>query len=165
MKKLRLHILLLFVLSFLFSGSGSVFTQSGQSGTGSLANTTAGQFSKHVEEGYKQIKGSVYHNAQRTIKLSGDAIKTTISLGQLSLESLGLFTPVHSDEEVPAATSVESLSSQIDSVDESDTDLNFGLKYSSYNHSYPQPQTIPLPDLDKRVVLIPLESGIAIRAP
>jgi hypothetical protein len=164
MKRLRLHILLLFVLSFLFWGSGSASIQSGQSDPGSLANTTSGEFSKHVEEGYKQIKGSVYHNAQRTIKLSGDAIKTTISLGQLSLESLGLFTPVHS-EEVPAATSFESLSSQIDSVDESDTDLNFGLKYSSNNHSYPQPQTLPLPDLDKRVVLIPLESGIAIRAP
>jgi len=165
MKILRLHIVLLFVLSFLFSGSGSAVTQSDQSETGSLANNTAGQFGKHVEEGYKQIKGSVYHNAQCTIRLSGDAIKTTTSLGQLSLESLGLFTPVHLDEELPATPSIKSLSSQIDSVDESDTELNFGLKYSSNNQSYPQPQTFPLPDLDKRVVLIPLESGVAIRAP
>lgn len=162
MKSLRLHIVLLFVLSFLFSGSESVFTQSSQSDTGSLANTTSGKFSKHFEERYKQVRGSVYHNVQRAVKLSGDATEDNTLLVS---EPFELFVPVHTDAEVPVTTSVETLSSQIDSIDESDTDLNFGLNYSLNNQSYPQSHILPLPDLDKKVVLIPLESGIAIRAP
>lgn len=160
MKRLRLHIVLLFVLSFLLPGSGSAIIQSGQWDTGSLANTTLGKFNNHVEEGYKQLRGSVYHNARRATKLSADVTENITLLGKRLSEPFELVVPAHTDAEVPATTSVESLSSQIDSVDESDTDLNFGLSYSFNNQTYPQAQALPLPGLDKRVVLIPLESGI-----